>query len=243
MINKTGYYIRVSTDDQKEGLELYRQRAAQFCNQYNHQLIEIYSDDDVSGKIELFKRPEGKRMYNDLISGKINTIASPDMSRLFRDLRDGVNTLHDLETMKVKVFASNLYGDAFDLTSLRGFSMIIDELKEAQIERMRVSQRTTDAMAYRRRNSMATSHEPYGYIKETITIKNRTVHQLNECPNEMKVVHGIIKLKEKGYSLKDIANVLKESKVPTKKGGKWHPVTVQKIISYQLAKNDVGRLS
>lgn len=238
--HKTGYYIRVSTDDQKEGLELYRQKAKQFCQAYKHSLIDIYSDDDVSGKIELFKRPEGQRLYNDLISGKINTIASPDMSRLFRDLRDGVNTLHELETMKVKVFASNLYGDAFDLTSVRGFAMIIDELKEAQIERMRVSQRTKDALAHRRRNSMATSHIQYGYIRQDEVVGNRTIKRLVECPNEMKVVKGILSLKDNGYNNNQIAEVLAKTNVPTKKGGKWHPETVRKIINYQLSKNDIG---
>ncbi len=230
MKNKTGWYIRVSTDDQKNSLDRYREKAKQFCDYYNHELIDIYSDNDVSGGIDLFKRPEGKRMYQDLLSGKIDTIASPDMSRFFRDLRDGLNTLHEMQELNIKVYVSNLYGEAFDLNTIMGFSMIVDQLKYAQIERMNVSIRTKDTMTYRRRNSMATSHAPYGKDKIVDTTTKNKMLVTNE--KEMSVVESIKKLYDKGWTYNSIANKLIELGVPSKRNGVWYGVTVKKILHF-----------
>lgn len=219
------WYVRVSTDDQKQGLEMYTKQAQDFCDRYGHTLIDVFSDEDVSGGIELFKRPAGKLLLKALQEKKGNAIASPNVSRLFRDLRDGVNTIYDLQDDKVKMFLGDGYGMPVDINTPMGFSMVIDQLKYAHFERMQVSDRTTRALAFRRNKQMPTSHAQYGYDKFKDELK------FNE--REIRVVNEIIALHNKGIGYTQIANKLTEFSIPTKKGGKWSASTVKKIINYQ----------
>ena len=85
---------------------------------------------------------------------------------------------------------------------------------------------------------MATSHTPYGRVRQDVVVGNKVMRNLVECPKEMKVVRSIFNLKEKGYTYKFIADKLQELNVPTKKGGKWHPITVQKIVKFHESIND-----
>jgi len=227
---KIGWYIRVSTQDQKDGLEFYHSQAKEFCDRYNHTLIEIFSDEDVSGGIELFKRPSGKRLHEALKNKQINAIASPNVSRLFRDLRDGINTIHHLGKKDVTLYAGDGYGLPLDVNTPMGFSTVIDQLKYAHFERLIISDRTTKALAYKRKNGFVTSHVPYGYDKGED-------NKLTENITEMKVVKLIIKAYNQANTLSDISNSLNENKLPTKKGGKWYAITVSKIISYQRQVN------
>ena len=44
-----GLYLRVSTDDQQSGLQVYIQQAKDFCERYGHTYTEIFIDEDVPG--------------------------------------------------------------------------------------------------------------------------------------------------------------------------------------------------
>jgi DNA invertase Pin-like site-specific DNA recombinase len=222
------FYIRVSTDDQKVGLEMYRSMAETFCTMYKHELVDVYADEDVSGGIELFNRPEGKRLNQDLKSGKGDAIATPDVSRLFRDLRDGVNTLFDLCDLNVPVFTSNLFGQALDLTTPIGFSTAIELLKMAHMERLWVKNRTRDAMAFRRKNGKITSHIPYGYVRSTED-KSKLIKDVSE----QRVIELILKYSQEGVGHTEIAKILNRNKIPTKRNKEWKASTIDRIVTYQ----------
>jgi len=226
---KLGWYIRVSTADQRESLLMYRNLAQGFCDKYGLKLVEIYCDEDISGGIELFLRPDGKRMKADLDSGRITCIASPNVSRLFRDLRDGMNTLHYTDTNKIKMYVSKGYGTPIDVNTSDGFRMFVTELMNAHLERLQIRERTKDALEHRRLSGMATSHTPYGY-KRNANPKNT---KLDVDVDEMAVVTAIMDLYRQGIKKSIICQKLNENRIPTKKGGEWHHSTVSKVISYQ----------
>jgi len=46
---------------------------------------------------------------------------------------------------------------------------------------------------------------------------------------EQKVIQKIVSLKSKGHSFREIARVLTESGIPSKRGGQWSKTTVQEI--------------
>lgn len=221
------WYIRVSTNDQREGLAMYKSQATEFCQRYNHTLIEIFSDEDVSGGIDLFARPAGKSLLKALNEGIVDAVASPNVSRLFRDLRDGVNTLHTFGKKNWQMYVGDGYGLPIDVNTPMGFSMIVDHLKYAQLERMHISERTTRGLAFRRKKGMATSHTPYGYFR---TEENTSLH---EDKTQMAVVKKIIEANENGISTSKIASILNQNNVPTKTGATWYPSTITKIIKYQ----------
>ncbi len=223
---RIGWYIRVSTQEQSESLAMYRSQAQAFCERYEHTLIDIYSDEDVSGGIELFKRPAGKALLQAFQDKQIDAVASPNVSRLFRDLRDGINTLHQFGINNWAMFCGDGYGLPLDVNTPMGFSMVVDQLKYAQIERMNISERTTRGLAFRRKKQMATSHTPYGWKR----VEGST--QMIEDETEKVFVNKILSMNNEGICDSQIAKHLTSINAPTKKGGKWHPITVTKIINY-----------
>jgi DNA invertase Pin-like site-specific DNA recombinase len=224
---KVGLYLRVSTDDQQSGLSVYIQQAKDFCERYGHTYTDLFIDEDVSGDKELQKRPSGARILKALEDGTIQGIVSPNVTRLFRNLRNGVNTIHEFEKRNWKMFVSDGYGLPVDISSIMGFSMFVDQLKYAQIERMQIAERTKNGMTYRRNNGKATSHTPYGYYRKEDD-KTLYTHE-----NEMEFVSLMMEMYEEGVSYLDIAKALNEEDIPAKKGGKWTAKTVRGVILYQ----------
>ena len=64
MKTKTAIYIRVSTDKQESSEELQKEKCLAYCNMMGYDVVDILTDSNVSGGIELFKRPEGAKLYS-----------------------------------------------------------------------------------------------------------------------------------------------------------------------------------
>ena len=82
-----GIYIRLSREDEKEGISesITNQKSLllQYANENNLKIYDIYIDDGYSGTN--FERPAFKRLINDIELKKINMVITKDMSRLGRD--------------------------------------------------------------------------------------------------------------------------------------------------------------
>ena len=59
--------------------------------------------------------------------------------------------------------------------------------------------------------------------------------QLEENQAELDVVDRIQALRADGLTLQAIADILNGDRIPTKRGGKWHPSTITYILSRQAA--------
>ena len=47
---------------------------------------------------------------------------------------------------------------------------------------------------------------------------------------EQRVILTMIEMRDAGFSLRDIAAGLNDSGVPSKRGGRWHPQTVARVL-------------
>ena len=93
----------------------------------------------------------------------------------------------------------------------------------AEMERNLTSERTKAALTHLKRTGQAYTHiTPLGF--------NREGDRLVENKAEMAVVKLIQKRRAAGHSLGKIAVHLNDKNVPTKLGGKWHPVTVRSVL-------------
>jgi DNA invertase Pin-like site-specific DNA recombinase len=102
---------------------------------------------------------------------------------------------------------------------------------DAHLERLKIKERTKRAMDYRRKNKMATSHEPFGFKRSSSNSK-----QLMHDDQEMAVVNIILGQRRSGMGYADIAQQLNMKSVPTKKGsGKWYGKVVKGIIEFHSA--------
>ena len=99
----------------------------------------------------------------------------------------------------------------------------------AEMEKNLTGERTKAALRYKRDHGEVYTHVlPLGFDqKGGKLIANRT---------EMKIVRRIRTMRAAGATLHAIAETLTRAKVPTKCGGKWHAVTIQKVLSNAVYK-------
>ena len=86
-LGKTGLYLRLSRDDEKEGesLSIENQRAIlrEYAEKNGGTIVGEYTDDGWSGTN--FERPAVKRLLEDAKEGKIDTVVVKDLSRVGRN--------------------------------------------------------------------------------------------------------------------------------------------------------------
>jgi hypothetical protein len=89
-----------------------------------------------------------------------------------------------------------------------------------------LAQRIADAMQYRKDHKLAYNHTPYGFI--------RIGDQLGRYPVEQAVIARIKLQRSNGSTLRQIADALNRSGVPTKKGKTWFAQTVKDVLDNSL---------
>ena len=219
-------YNRVSTDDQKIGLQVYRERMQSFCIRWSHEIIASFEDEDVSGGIPLKERPEGSKMYISLMQHKADGVLFDNISRMFRDMEDGVSTANRFQEAGIKMYVSDGSSDPIDIETESGFTFFVFQLMYAHLERMKIRKRTKDAHTMRRKNNLPTSHTPYGFDKVDGKLVPNT--------NEMRWVRLIITMRNTdGATFDAIKDFLNNERIPTKKGGStWTKKVVYGIYNY-----------
>lgn len=221
-------YNRVSTDEQKVGLQMYEQSIKRFCEYHNHTLVGQFQDEDVSGGIAFAKRPSGRKCYDLLMEGKADGIIVGDVSRMFRNLEDGVVLERIFRENGIKMLFADGNGSPVDTTTETGFMMFLFPLIQAHLGRLNRKVTTKKNMEFRRNSGLVTSHTPYGYERATEGKDNR----LYEKADEMKVVEMIFQMLGLNYSLTKIAAELNSHSIPSKTGKTWSRNSVDSVINY-----------
>jgi DNA invertase Pin-like site-specific DNA recombinase len=221
--NKAVAYIRVSTKDQKTSLLSQEERIRAYCVMANLDLTAVLVEQDVSGKIPLYDRPEGEKI-KELISSGCSHVVSVKLDRIFRNAADalvtsenwltqGVN-LHIIDTGGSNVNTGSSMGRMF-LTILAGF---------AEFERTVISERTSTALQHKKANgSVYCPQTPYGLTS--------TNGKLVENKEESAVIEKMRELRSGGMGYRKIARELNYSGIKSKLGGSWYPYSVARILS------------
>lgn len=221
-------YNRVSTDEQKVGLQMYEQSIKRFCEYHNHTLVGQFQDEDVSGGIAFASRPSGSECYKLLMEGKADGIIVGDVSRMFRDLENGVVTERIFRENGIKMLFADGNGTPVDTTTETGFMMFLFPLLQAHLGRLNRKVTTTKNMEYRRKIGLATSHCPYGYYRS----KTEGDNKLYENPDEMLVVDFIFDSVASSHTLTDIAKMLNNQGIKSKTGKLWSRASVESVQEY-----------
>ena len=138
---RVAIYLRVSTEQQKEGDSLREQEASLLDHAKTNgwEVIDIYRDEGISGRKD--KRDEFQRLMSDVEAGKIDIIIFTYLVRWFRNTRHYLNTQAILDKHKVEWKA--IHEPNYDTTTAMGrafvtIAMAIGELEpEATSERIR----------------------------------------------------------------------------------------------------------
>jgi DNA invertase Pin-like site-specific DNA recombinase len=128
--------------------------------------VDIYKDEGISGAKPPLKRPDLKRLLDDVEAGKVDMILFTKLDRWFRSVKEYFKVQDVLDNHKVewKTIHEN-----YDTTTANGQMAITIFLAVAQNERDRTAERIRTVLEHKRKNKEACfggNVPPFGYKKE-----------------------------------------------------------------------------
>jgi len=220
----TALYIRVSTQKQaEEGFSLASQRKEldAYCLAMGWVTCDqhVYIDAGISGKSD--DRPAFQAMMVSAKAGQVQRIVATRLDRIARNLRDLLNTVYELKKHSCALVIKK---EQFDTSTPQGMFVMQMLGAVGELERTMISDRVSSGRVEKAtQGGFLGAPEAFGYAY------SNGVFVINE--GEASTVRRIFSLFLAGQSLNAIAKHLNSVEAPTKKGGKWYPVTVSKIIA------------
>ena len=202
-------YIRLSRANEN-GVSLEAQRAAitDACKQRGWNLVDVVEDKARSGAT--MKRPGVLRAINRLDNDE-DVLVIARLDRLSRSVRDFANLLYEAQR-GWNVAALDM---GIDTTTPQGEMMAHMLMAVAEFERKLIGERTKQALAYVRKQG-----KQLGRPRE---VSDQAIERIRELRRGGK--------KQRTYS--EIARLLNEQRLPTRRGGRWHPSSVKRVLSWE----------
>lgn len=217
-------YIRVSSDMQAEkgtSLDNQRERIAEYARKKGYELIHIYEDAGFSGKNT--KRPAFQKMFAHLRQGGVHALVVWHSTRFARNLRDFINHTTELEKMKVAFYSV----EEPEVSGSSGKAMRNLMAVFAEYQSDVTGEYTRSVKSNLKKNKKVyCAYPPLGFRNQD--------GQLVVDPEQMKIVEQIQTMKSEGMSNHAIAYRLNVRGIRGAKGGKFHSVTIQKILNNSI---------
>ena len=222
MRKRVAAYCRVSTgsDEQLESLETQKSHYEEYISSNPEwEYAGLYYDEGITGRRKDL-RPALMQMMQDCEAGKIDVILTKSLSRFARNTMDCLELVRRLQELGITVYfeKENLNTEKMESELLLS---VMSGLAQSESESMSQNNK----WSVRRRFEDGTFKSccaPFGY-----SIKDG-VYSINE--DEAKWVRFMFDNIVKGLSSHQVAQLLTENKVPTRKGGKWRSSTVCSIL-------------
>jgi DNA invertase Pin-like site-specific DNA recombinase len=224
-------YVRVSTLEQAtEGVSLDAQteRLEAYCKMQGLELAGLVREEAVSGSIPLHDRPGGQDLLRMVKEHKAKHVVALKLDRLFRDAEDALRQTKEWDKAGTALHLVDMGGQTLNTASATGRFFLNVMAGFAELERNLIAERTTAALAHKKRHKQAYSPTPYGY--------DRTGEDLIINLREQDILHKLQTWRATGESFWAIAGRLNNTSVPSKKGGRWYATTVRKMLRNDLHK-------
>jgi DNA invertase Pin-like site-specific DNA recombinase len=215
-------YIRVSTQGQAdEGVSLEAQRAKieAWCNLNDAELVAVFEDAGVSGA-----SMNGRDGLHAALkaTSKGMALVCYSISRIARSTRDMLEIAERLNARGSDLVSVT---EKIDTTTAAGRMVFKMLAVLADFERDQIGERTKMALAHKRNMGEVYAATPFGFD----AIDGRLV----EVKKEAMVIADILRMREAGSSLAEIAESLNARGVEGKRGGRWYASTVRYLINRQ----------
>lgn len=215
-------YIRVSTITQAEkgfGLDTQKKEIEKYCKENNLELIEIFSDEGISGTVT---DREGLTNLLSSLNG-INKVVVLNTSRLWRS--DVAKVLIRREIEKAKGDVISIEQPSYSIYNTDPNDFLINGMMELldQYERMSISMKLAKGRKTKARAGVkACGVAPFGYKwKDTNVV-------IDEEKSE--IVKEIYSLYNNGYSLQKIADTLNNRGITTDRGKQFSKQAISVIL-------------
>lgn len=214
-------YIRVSTREQAQdgiSVDTQRMRIKAFALAKGWKFLKLYGDKGFSGKD--LNRPNIQSIIEGAKCRAFDVVIVYKIDRISRRQKDLWHLIED-------VFEPNAIGfvsvtEPFDTTTAQGKAFLGMLGIFAQLERDTISERTRDALSFKKKNGEHIGAPPLGY-----KVKGKS---LEPIADEIEVIDIATALRNEGRSLREIANCLNLLGLRSKRGGKFHSSTVHYIL-------------
>lgn len=221
-------YVRVSTEQQAgEGISLDAQRTklAAYAVAMDLELVEVFEDAGLSAKS--LERPGLKRALALLEDGTAAGLLVVKLDRLTRSVRDLGDLVDRYFTSRFSLLSVS---DSIDTRTASGRLVLHVLGAVSQWEREATAERTRDALAQLRADGVRLGGEAYGWrrCEQVDTSGHRSWEDVGD---ELDTVRRVRALHADGLSVRGIAAALAAEGRRTKRGGRWHPTTIQRILS------------
>lgn len=217
---RIGLYLRISLDDEGEGLGVARQEqdGRLLVERRNWELAGLYVDNNKSAYKKNVVRPQFERLLRDLASGAIDGMATYDLDRIARQPRD-LERLIDIYEESGRPFSS--VTNDIDLSTPDGIFMARMLVNVANKSSKDTSRRTKRKNQERWENGLPHgSRRPYGYNKDMLTLD----------PIEAPIFQEIGRRFINGWSYKELAYWMNESGNRTTTGKLFYPITIANML-------------
>tara|TARA_B100001093_G_scaffold2600_1_gene2636 strand:- start:8451 stop:9272 length:822 start_codon:yes stop_codon:yes gene_type:complete len=214
-------YFRVSTDDQKLGLEAQRDMVQSYCRKNDLIIIAEHVDHGVSGGLELDKRPALLAAIDEIRDERATGLIVAKRCRLARDgyVAAMVHRLVERHGARVLCADGVANGSSPEDMLLRGMLDLF-----AQYERELIRARTRAALAQKRKKGEHTGgHARFGFD----VIDGKEI----ENEKERDAISLALRLRSEGLSLRKIGESLIKHGFETRTGGKWHASSVKCLLA------------
>ncbi len=227
-------YVRVSTDAQASegsGLDVQREQITRWAKTHGHRLAQERCDAGISGAEALEGRHGLLGALEDVRLGLSGGIVVYRLDRLARDLVAQESLLSQVRSCEGEMFscsdteASFLGDDSADpaRTLVRQVLGAVSQYERSMISLRMQAGRQRKA----REGGYAGGAPPLGQRPKD--------GELVQDESEARTVELIVSLSAEGHSSRQICAVLCDQGRPTKRGGRWHPATVSRVLKRQVA--------
>ena len=214
-------YIRVSSDEQaREGLSLEAQKRkiAAYCDIKGLELVDIYSDEAVSGFTPFDKRPGGNKAYSALFAGQASHLVAIKLDRCFRNTGDAIQKATEFDKHNINL---HLIETSVDTSTAVGKMFFTTLAMLAQFERDITGERTKAVLDMKKQDSKAWNHELYGVSRKGDDfIVNKS---------EQDCITQILSMRDAGLSYGSIASQLDSMGIKPKLASRWNAMSIRKI--------------
>lgn len=224
-------YLRVSTDRQAEdgtGLEVQLDTIRGWAKANGHTLTKPYRDQGISGAKELDSRPALMDAMLALRARTANGIVVYRLDRLARDLVLQEQLLAEVRRM----------GGVLCSTSDAESGYLSDDPSDPARKLIRqvlgaVSEYERSMIALRLRSARDRKAKAGGYagFGSPAFGQRAEAGQLVVDDREQQAIRRIRELRASGDSLPQIVNLLNAEGHTSKRGGRWHPTTVARVLA------------
>src|SRR5579859_3335299 len=202
-------YGRVSTEQQTTSTQ--EARCKEYL-QYKHlPLAAEYYDDDVSGSVAIWERPQGKQLRARLKYGDIKHLVVAKLDRLGRKATDLLKTIELLDSMGIILHIVDLGGDSLSTQGAAGRLMFTVLAGMAEYERELICDRIAKHLQAKRARGELCGTEPYGFTAVDtgeLTAKGVKIKRLLDNPEEQRWILFMVQLRSLGHGYHTIAKKL-----------------------------------